>query len=282
MSEFGAQLKQARESRGISLRQIATSTKISTVALEALERGDLSKLPGGIFSRAFVRAYAIEVGLDPEEISKQFLVELGVHASQVSDDEVHPEVTADDRAFLERQRRAALWLRVAVGVLVLLIIIAVTWWRMANGADADATTSMAPPQPVVTTPAVPPAATPDAVVSDAAAATASATEPQGALWIEVATSASCWVQVTTDGTLVPARVFAAGDRQRFEATREIVLQVGNAGVVSWTVNGKPARALGAVGDVRTVTISSATASEFFQEPAQAARPTPTASATTHP
>jgi cytoskeletal protein RodZ len=280
MSEFGAQLKQARESRGISLRQIATSTKISTVALEALERGDLSKLPGGIFSRAFVRAYAIEVGLDPEEISKQFLVELGVHASQINDDEVHPEVTADDRAFLERQRRAGLWLRVAVGVLVLLIIIVVTWWRMANGAGADAATSMVPPQPVVATPAAPPPATTEPLVTEASGP--SAAEGQSALWIEVATSASCWVQVTTDGTVVPARVFAAGERQRFNATREIVLQVGNAGVVSWTVNGKPARALGAVGDVRTVTISSATASEFFQAPAQAARPTPTASATARP
>ncbi len=281
MSEFGAQLKQARESRGISLRQIATSTKISTVALEALERGDLSKLPGGIFSRAFVRAYAIEVGLDPEEISKQFLVELGVHASQINDDEVHPEVTADDRAFLERQRRAGLWLRVAAGVFVLLIIIVVMWWRMANGADADATTSMMPPQPVVTAPTTPPPATTAPPVGETTGPSIAA-EGQSALWIEVATSASCWVQVTADGTVVPARVFAAGDRQRFDATREIILQVGNAGVVSWTVNGKPARALGAVGDVRTVTISSATASEFFQEPAQAARPTPTASATTRP
>jgi cytoskeleton protein RodZ len=277
MSEFGAQLKQARESRGISLRQIATSTKISTVALEALERGDLSKLPGGIFSRAFVKAYAIEVGLDPEEISKQFLVELGVHASQVSDDEVHPEVTADDRAFLERQRRAGLWLRVAVGVLIILIVLGVMWWRVANGAEATASTSIVTPQPVVATPEplVP------TLVSEPSASPAAA-ESQSALWIEVVTSASCWVQVTADGTVVPARVFAAGERQRFDAQREIVLQVGNAGVVSWTVNGKPARALGAVGDVRTVTISSATASEFFQAPTQAARPTPTASATARP
>jgi len=48
----------------MSLRQIATSTKISMGVLEALERDDFSHLPGGIFSRAFVRAYATEVGLD--------------------------------------------------------------------------------------------------------------------------------------------------------------------------------------------------------------------------
>ena len=65
MSDFGGKLRLARERRGISLRQIAASTKISVGALEALERNDVSKLPGGIFSRAFVRSYAVEVGLDP-------------------------------------------------------------------------------------------------------------------------------------------------------------------------------------------------------------------------
>ena len=64
--DFGARLRDARERRGVSLRQIANATKISVAVLEALERNDISKLPGGIFGRAFVRSYAIEVGLDPE------------------------------------------------------------------------------------------------------------------------------------------------------------------------------------------------------------------------
>jgi cytoskeleton protein RodZ len=284
MSEFGAQLKQARESRGISLRQIATSTKISTAALEALERGDLSKLPGGIFSRAFVRAYAIEVGLDPDEIVSQFLVELGVHESQLGDDEIHPEVTADDRAFLEQQRRAALWLRVGIGVFILLIIAAVMWWKMSNGTpepDAAVAPQASAPAPEVTQTANTPAATGPAVSDDftPTIAVAPSTSP---VWIELTTADSCWVQVTTDGRAGSGRVFAAGERQRFEATREIVLQVGNAGVVTWTVNGRPGRALGTVGEVKTVTISPATASGFFQSQAQDAHPTPTASATAHP
>src|SRR5213083_1046789 len=72
-SGFGGALREARERRGVSLRQIANATKISVAALEALERNDISRLPGGIFSRAFVRSYAIEVGLDPEETVKEFL-----------------------------------------------------------------------------------------------------------------------------------------------------------------------------------------------------------------
>src|SRR5438128_3844384 len=71
--DFGRKLREARERRGISLRQIAAATKISMSVLEALERNDISKLPGGIFSRAFVRSYAMEVGLDPEETVREFL-----------------------------------------------------------------------------------------------------------------------------------------------------------------------------------------------------------------
>ena len=73
---FGSRLREARERRGISLRQVANATKISMGALEALERGHVSRLPGGIFSRAFVRSYAIEVGLDPEATIQEFIAQL--------------------------------------------------------------------------------------------------------------------------------------------------------------------------------------------------------------
>jgi cytoskeletal protein RodZ len=73
--DFGIRMKRLREERGVSLRQIADATKISVSALEALERNDISRLPGGIFSRAFVRSYAIEVGLDPEQTVRDFLVQ---------------------------------------------------------------------------------------------------------------------------------------------------------------------------------------------------------------
>src|ERR1700693_565864 len=72
---LGKKLREAREHRGVSLRQIADSTKIAVSILDALERDDISRLPGGIFGRAFVRSFASEVGLDPEETIRQFLEE---------------------------------------------------------------------------------------------------------------------------------------------------------------------------------------------------------------
>jgi cytoskeletal protein RodZ len=73
--DFGSRMKRSREERGVSLRQIADATKISVGSLEALERNDISRLPGGIFSRAFVRSYAIEIGADPEQAVRDFIVQ---------------------------------------------------------------------------------------------------------------------------------------------------------------------------------------------------------------
>src|SRR5438067_6507336 len=72
---FGSKLRAARERRGVTLRQIANATKISVGVLEALERSDISRLPGGIFSRGFVRSYAVEVGLEPEEAIRDFVAQ---------------------------------------------------------------------------------------------------------------------------------------------------------------------------------------------------------------
>src|SRR6266513_1961428 len=67
MTNFGASLKKARESKGISLNQIATETRISTRFLTAIENEEFSLLPGGIFNRGFVRTFAEKVGLDPDQ-----------------------------------------------------------------------------------------------------------------------------------------------------------------------------------------------------------------------
>ena len=73
--DFGMKMRRLREERGVSLRQISDATKLSVSALEALERDDISRLPGGIYSRGFVRSYAIEIGLDPEQTVRDFLVQ---------------------------------------------------------------------------------------------------------------------------------------------------------------------------------------------------------------
>jgi transcriptional regulator with XRE-family HTH domain len=64
---IGEKLRLARETRGIALRDISEQTRISMRYLEAIETDDYRRLPGGIFNRSFVRAYAKFIGYDEQE-----------------------------------------------------------------------------------------------------------------------------------------------------------------------------------------------------------------------
>ena len=70
---FGARLRQQREREQIALTTISEQTKIKLSLLEALERDDVSHWPAGIFRRAFVRAYAHAIGLEPDVVVREFL-----------------------------------------------------------------------------------------------------------------------------------------------------------------------------------------------------------------
>lgn len=72
--DFGTTLRTTREAAGRSLRDVADVTKLAVRTLDALERNQIDKLPTGTFRRAIVRSYAKEIGLDPEETLKAFLV----------------------------------------------------------------------------------------------------------------------------------------------------------------------------------------------------------------
>jgi cytoskeletal protein RodZ len=71
-SAFGPRLRHERERRQITLQAIADDTKISRSLLEALERDDVSRWPSGIFRRAFVRSYAEAIGLNADEVVREF------------------------------------------------------------------------------------------------------------------------------------------------------------------------------------------------------------------
>jgi len=70
---FGARLRERREQQQVALSTIAEQTKIKVSLLEALERDDVSHWPSGIFRRAFIRAYAEAIGLEPDVIVREFL-----------------------------------------------------------------------------------------------------------------------------------------------------------------------------------------------------------------
>lgn len=69
---FGPNLRRVRVQRGISLESIAAATKVHTDLWAGLERNDFARWPAGIYARAYVRAYAVEIGVDPDSTVDQF------------------------------------------------------------------------------------------------------------------------------------------------------------------------------------------------------------------
>jgi transcriptional regulator with XRE-family HTH domain len=70
---FGARLRLQREEQQVTLTEIAAETKISVSLLEGLERDDVSRWPKGLFRRAYIRAYAQAIGLDPDPVVMEFV-----------------------------------------------------------------------------------------------------------------------------------------------------------------------------------------------------------------
>lgn len=163
--DFGSKLRAARERRGVSLRQIANATKISVGALEALERNDVSRLPGGIFSRAFVRSYAAEVGLDPDETIQEFLTQFQHDPAAAAQP---PSAQVEDTEALESDRRmASTFLRLmafSIPLAVAVVYFGVSG-RTASPRPAETAAGAEPARPPASTAAGPialPAAEPAA------------------------------------------------------------------------------------------------------------------------
>jgi transcriptional regulator with XRE-family HTH domain len=87
---FGQSLRRQRELRGVSLEAIAAATKVSASLLAGLERGDCSRWPGGIYSRAYVRDYAKAIGLEPSEVAARF--------AEYYSETAHPDGLSQDAA----------------------------------------------------------------------------------------------------------------------------------------------------------------------------------------
>jgi cytoskeletal protein RodZ len=119
MSDFGGTLRAARERRGVSLREISETTKISIPALEALERDDLSRLPGGIFMRSIVRSYAAQIGLDPDQTLDDFLQRFNIDPGPSTLEAQR----ALDRPSYQVLRRGGMFVKILLASLIAAIIL---------------------------------------------------------------------------------------------------------------------------------------------------------------
>jgi cytoskeletal protein RodZ len=227
MGGFGEKLQRERELRGVSLREIADGTKISIRFLQALEEDRVAALPGGLFPRAFVKQYALFLGLDADRTVADFVASHGELAPERKP--VAPPPV----------RRSPLSLGHLFLGAVAVVAVALT---LRRGGDAGAR-----PQPSPTPLAAPVVLPTDRLYPAPPMLPAAASD---SLVLTITAQADCWVEVRADGATVVNRVLAQGESQTFEARGELVLSVGNAGGLSIKVNDRPALPLGRSGEVR--------------------------------
>lgn len=120
MQEIGDLLREARESRGMSLEDVENATMIRRKYLEAIESGDASQVPGEVQLRGFIRNYAAAVGLDPDGVMDQY------RESRGSMDSIDENVLKHSKTeiLVVEERKSSRFVLVIVAVLVLLLIVA--------------------------------------------------------------------------------------------------------------------------------------------------------------
>jgi cytoskeletal protein RodZ len=114
---IGEKLRLARETRGIALRDISEQTRISMRYLEAIELDDYRRLPGGIFNRSFIRAYAKFIGYDEQEAMDEYartLRERGEEEDETSPKPFRSLVYTDDGGFYNRSPLMTLLLAIVI------------------------------------------------------------------------------------------------------------------------------------------------------------------------
>lgn len=260
--DFGQRLRAAREGCGKTLRQISDATKIGVAVLEGLERGDVSRLPGGIFSRGIVRSYAAEVGLDPEATLQEFVAQFSrdvVSASQVS---MEPE----DYLAVESNRRAAATF-VRLITVSLPIAVAVVYFG-STGRQVPAVAAVPPqlsrPVPVVRS-VEPPVTEPPVAAAPASVAATTGSSLPDHFRVTVSATRECWVSAIVDGGKAFEGVLRAGDQHAFDA-RELELTAGDAAALVLVINGETARPLGRDGQVITMRLNLTNFHDYVARP----------------
>jgi cytoskeleton protein RodZ len=132
---LGEQLRLAREERGIPLREISDQTRITVRYLEAIETNDYNRLPGGIFNRSFIKAYARCVGYDEKEAVEaytRYMRDQGDTGDEVGSTPFHSKVYTD----MPATRSPFLTLVLAIVILAILsaIALAVMKWGQRRAA----------------------------------------------------------------------------------------------------------------------------------------------------
>jgi cytoskeletal protein RodZ len=261
--DVGADLRNARIARKRSIEDIAQATKITPALLRAIENDAFDRVPGGLFARGYLRAYAREVGLDGETLVQRYRAEFEPVAP-VPDSEL-PEMS-------ERERERLGWLRQAVPVdddeagrtkkvliELCVVLLAVTVYFVGWKRPAPASR---PPLQSNTPVDVTPTDAPVAAVAKAVASTGAA-DADGTPTMDIHPRGDCWVEVTSGGERTVSRLMRDGDHERVTIRGDVRIRVGDPGTFVFTIEGAEGRTVGTAGQPATIRINARNYREFL-------------------
>jgi cytoskeleton protein RodZ len=245
MTNLGASFKKARESKGLSLDQIARETRISTRFLTAIENEEFHLLPGGIFNRGFVRSFAQAVGLDPDQAVSDY-DQLASIRDPGDIGSVTPPAPKGERYLYP----------IAIGVLA--VAIALFYIATRESGRTGDNRGLTPPAAVQPSAPVSVQESTPTTPSPTSEPTERGLPATQTLTLDVEARERTWIKVTSDGNSVNSgEVLQPGMTRKFTAENSISISVGNAAGLTLKVNDMRLKPLGRSGEVRSVTITPA-------------------------
>jgi cytoskeleton protein RodZ len=272
VESLGPRLKREREQRKITLDEISLSTKISTRFLLAIEEEHFDQLPGGIFNKGFVRAYARSVGVDEAQAVADYELASGVNLTPETPPGGSPVPAVPNLSSLVEDSDSGAsripWGWFAVALLIIACGFAV--WGFYS-RESSAKPRLLPPPPASGNGAagapssiaqirVPPSSaseggnpvppSPDSAPSGHP--TDSPPSP-GAFLVQIKARQDSWATINADGRQIMQDTLYTSAEKSVGAHDQIVIKTGNAGALEISFNGKKLPAQGAPNEVKTRT-----------------------------
>lgn len=122
MESVGEFFRQVRETKGLTVDEVASKTRIRTDFVKALEEGNFAKLPDQVFARGFVRSYARSLGLDEEDAIHRFVQSAGAfYEKQGERERLRQRQVEEERRRKANRKAVGIAIAVAIATLVFLL-----------------------------------------------------------------------------------------------------------------------------------------------------------------